>query len=81
MAGTPSALELEACTDSVYEYESYAGKGEWVSDPKTPWVTADKAPSSPPDEILLPDTDWTWVSNWKYEVKQNCTDRHGWEYA
>lgn len=74
---------LETWTVSIYEQQSYAGKGEWVGDPKAPWLTSEKEPSPPPDEIMLPDADWTWVSNWKYEVKVDLglTDRRGWEYA
>lgn len=83
MAGLISEADakLETCPVALYEYQIYAGKGEWSMDPKMPWLCVDLTPSVPPDEINLPDSDWSWISNWKYDVRQNFTDRHGWEYA
>ena len=76
-------VNLETHTVIAYEHQSYAGKGQWVPDPKMPWVGPNKETSPPPDEIELPDQDWTWVTNWRFEAKvpEKKTDRHGWEYG
>lgn len=72
----------DSVIEAIYEYQKYDGKcGRWVVDEKNPWLTEDRRPTYPPDEFPLPDSDWSWVTNWKYEVKQNCTDREGWEYG
>jgi hypothetical protein len=56
-------------------------RGVWLPDDKTPWVAADKSISVGPDEYPSPEPGWIWGSNWRYEVKQNMTDREGWEYG
>jgi hypothetical protein len=79
--------QLETCTENIYEHQIYAGKGEWSTDVKGPWLSAPPegrgSVCHPPDEVNLPDADWTWTSNWRFETKteQHLTDRHGWEYA
>jgi hypothetical protein len=74
------ALEMQSV--EVWEMQTFKKSlDRWMPDEITPWLNHAKAPSIPPDEYPLPGSDWVWASNWRYEVKQNQTDREGWEYA
>jgi len=66
----------------IYEVQSYSRSTKWQAHPDLPYCTKDPPePSVALPEITLPNSEWSWVSEWIVEKRPGATDEDGWEYA